>query len=233
MQAPHCQASFVADHGPWASAVVVHGLSRPEAYGIFLDQGLNQLGEFLTTRPPGKPPNVYFTMIFSLKNENVFLLIGRSSLTFSACLWKCCLLLQIPYHFLHPHPPIPLPVLGNCLFIFHLYAFFSSGNLKEMDVYNVYLLCDWLLSLGIMMFSSSSVLSCPPVLPFFLLLNTILWYAYAAFYLFCSLNSCFLLEVLPYNINSDITCSLFIKTISQSRRDWKLSLCFLCFRLEC
>ena len=72
-------ASFVAYHGLWASAVVVHGLSRPEACGIFLDQGLNQLGEFLTTQPPGKPPNVYFTMIFSLKNESVFLLIGRSS----------------------------------------------------------------------------------------------------------------------------------------------------------
>ena len=58
------QASLVADHGPWGSAVVVHGLSCPEACGIFLDQGLNQLGEFLTTRPPGKPPNVYFTVIF-------------------------------------------------------------------------------------------------------------------------------------------------------------------------
>ena len=76
-----------------------------------------------------------------------------------------------------------------------------------MDLYNIYLLYDWLISLSIMMFSSSSsVLSCPPVLHLFLLLNTILLYGYTTFYLFCSLNSCFLLEVLPYNINSDITC---------------------------
>ena len=64
-----------------------------------------------------------------------------------------------------------------------------------MELYNIYLLYDWLLSLSIMMFSSSSVLSWPPVLHFFLLLNTILLYGYATFYLFCSLNSCFLLEV--------------------------------------
>ena len=58
---------LVAVHGlliTVASLVVEHGLSYPEACGIFLDQGLVSpplAGWFLTTEPPGKVPESLLT----------------------------------------------------------------------------------------------------------------------------------------------------------------------------
>ena len=158
-------------------------------------------------------------MTFLLKNDGVFLFDWQIKFNFLCLSVK--MLLTVANRAPLPAPPSPHPSLSPrqplIYFLFPWICFLWKSQRNGIIQYVV--LCDWLLSLSIIMFSSSSMLSYSPVLHFFLLLSAILLYGYT-FYLFCSsLNSCLLLEVFPYDVNSDSTCSLSNKTVPQSTKD--------------